>query len=132
METTAGEREEVRLELPSEPPSIKRARDAVSLLAEHVGASAGDVKLAVSEAVTNAVVHGFRDRAPGTISVEARMRDGLLFVTVADDGIGMLPNPDSGGLGLGLSLITQLAHDVRFDSDESGVTVTMRFEVSSQ
>ena len=132
METTAGEREEVRLELASEPPSIKRARDAVSLLAEQVGASAGDVKLAVSEAVTNAVVHGYRDRSPGTISVGARMRDGLLLVTVADDGIGMLPNPDSGGLGLGLSLITQLAHDVRFDSDGSGVTVTMRFEVSSQ
>src|SRR5699024_1660438 len=57
----------VQLDLPSAPPSIKRARDAVAALAETVGAPAADVKLAVSEAVTNAVVHAFRDRPPGTI-----------------------------------------------------------------
>jgi serine/threonine-protein kinase RsbW/stage II sporulation protein AB (anti-sigma F factor) len=121
----------VRLQLKSEPRSIKRARDAVSAFAERVGASARDVKLAVSEAVTNAVVHAFRGRAAGTISVEARMSSGLLLVVVADDGIGMVPNPDSAGLGMGLSLITQLAHDVRFDSGGEGVTVSMRFEVAA-
>ncbi len=129
MEMSAGE--VVQLQLASEPPSIKRARDAVSELAERSGASAPDVKLAVSEAVTNAVVHAFRGREAGTISVEARMNRGLLLVVVADDGIGMLPNPDSTGLGVGLSLIAQLAHDVRFDSDGGGVTISMRFEVAA-
>jgi two-component sensor histidine kinase len=118
----------VKLDLPSAPPSIKRARDAVASLAENVGASAGDVKLAVSEAVTNAVVHAFRDRAPGTISVKAEVDHGELVVIVADDGSGMRPNPDSTGLGLGISLITSLAREARFDSSPNGLTVSMTFE----
>ena len=132
MVTTAGERESVALELASEPSSIKRARDAVSDLAERVGASVRDVKLAVSEAVTNAVVHAFRGRNPGRISVEARMNRGMLLVVVADNGIGMVPNPDSTGLGMGLSLISQVAHDVHIDSGSGGVRVSMSFEVPSR
>ena len=46
MQAAAKDREEVRLELPSEPGSIKRARDAVASLAERVGVPANDVKLA--------------------------------------------------------------------------------------
>src|SRR5687768_6007502 len=65
--------EEVRLELPSEPSSIKRARDAVAALAHRVGVPVPDVKLAVSEAVSNSVTHAFRDRPQGTISVRARI-----------------------------------------------------------
>lgn len=121
----------VQLDLPSAPPSIKRARDAVAALAESAGAPAGDVRLAVSEAVTNAVVHAYRDRAPGTISVEAKIDEGVLLVVVADDGIGMRPNPDSPGLGLGISLITTLSGEARFDSSSEGLTVSMTFEVAA-
>jgi two-component sensor histidine kinase len=122
----------VKLDLPSAPPSIKRARDAVAPLAENVGASPGDVKLAVSEAVTNAVVHAFRDRAPGTISVKAEVDRGRLVVVVADDGCGMRPNPDSAGLGLGISLITSLSREARFDSSPNGLTVSMTFEAATR
>lgn len=121
----------VRLDLPSAPPSIKRARDAVAELAQRAGAPAGDVKLAVSEAVTNAVVHAFRDRAPGTISVKADVDEGRLVVVVADDGTGMRPNPDSAGLGLGISLITSLSGEARFDSSPDGLTVSMVFEAAA-
>jgi serine/threonine-protein kinase RsbW/stage II sporulation protein AB (anti-sigma F factor) len=121
----------VRLDLPSAPPSIKRARDAVAELAEVAGAPAGDVRLAVSEAVTNAVVHAFRDRAPGTISVKADIDRGRLVVVVADDGIGMRPNPDSAGLGLGISLITTLSGEARFDSSPNGLTVSMVFQAAA-
>lgn len=118
---------EMRLELPSEAGSVKRARDAVVPLAERAGARVGDVKLAVSEAVSNAVTHAFRDRAAGTISVRARIERGRLIVVVADDGTGMRPNLDSPGLGFGISLITELAGDVRFDSSPAGLTVSMSF-----
>jgi anti-sigma regulatory factor (Ser/Thr protein kinase) len=118
---------EVRLELPSEPSSIKQARDAVAGLAERIGVPVADVKLAVSEAVSNSVLHAFRGRAAGTISVRARTDQGKLFVVVADDGTGMRPNLDSPGLGFGLSLITKLAADVTFDSSADGLTVSMSF-----
>ena len=40
----------------------------------------------------------------------------------------MKPNLESPGLGVGISLITTLATDVRFDSTENGLTVSMSFE----
>jgi anti-sigma regulatory factor (Ser/Thr protein kinase) len=119
--------DEVRLDLPSEPSSIKRARDAVAVLAEEVGVPVGDVKLAVSEAVSNSVTHAFRDGATGTISVRARTQRGKLIVVIADDGTGMRPNVNSPGLGFGISLITKMAGDVRFDSSPAGLTVSMSF-----
>jgi serine/threonine-protein kinase RsbW len=128
MQACAKDREEVRLELPSEPDSIKRARDEVARLAELAGVPVADVKLAVSEAVSNAVIHAFRGAAPGRISVRARVERDRLLVTVADDGSGMRPNVDSPGLGFGISLITRMARDVRFDSSPAGLTVSMSFE----
>ena len=118
---------EVNLNLSSDAASIKRARDAVSELAGRVGVPVADVKLAVSEAVSNAVMHAFRGRDPGTISVRARIDRDRLIVVVADDGTGMRPNVDSPGLGFGISLITRMAGDVRFDSSPKGLTVSMSF-----
>ena len=121
---------ELELELPSEPTSVRVARHAVAAVARTCGAPEADVKLAVSEAVSNAVTHAFRDRDPGKIMVGARVDRGKLLVTIADDGSGMRPNLDSKGLGLGISLITKLAGDVRFDSSERGLTVSMSFATS--
>jgi len=92
-----------------------------------------DVRLAVSEAVTNAVVHAFRDRADGgTISVSAAVDDSELEIVVRDDGSGMAPRPDSRGLGLGLPLIRRVADG--FDHREppgGGTEVWMRFALSA-
>jgi serine/threonine-protein kinase RsbW/stage II sporulation protein AB (anti-sigma F factor) len=121
----------INLELPPVPASIKRARDAVGTLANKVGAPTADVRLAVSEAVTNAVVHAFRDGSRGKIAVEAHVARDRLVVVVSDDGDGMRPNPESGGLGLGIPLITRLAQDARFDSSARGLTVSMSFEAQA-
>jgi anti-sigma regulatory factor (Ser/Thr protein kinase) len=123
---------EVELELPSEARSVAVARRAAGDLARSVGAPEGDVKLAVSEAVTNSILHAFRDRDPGTIVVSGRVERGRLIVAVGDDGTGMRPNLESAGLGLGISLITKLASDVRFDSSDSGTTVSMSFPVDAR
>ncbi len=127
MQAAAKDRDEVKLELPSDPRSIKRARDAVAELAERAGVPVSDVKLAVSEAVSNSITHAFRDRDAGTISVRARTEGDKLIVVVADDGSGMRPNVNSPGLGFGISLITKMAGDVRFDSSPAGLTVSMSF-----
>ncbi len=48
-----------------------------------------DVKTAVSEAVTNAVVHGYRKK-DGKVTLEAKLReDGTLKITVSDKGVGI-------------------------------------------
>jgi len=73
-----------------------------------------DLRLAVSEAVTNAVVHAFRSRprAEGQITVSLTVRAPELKLVVRDNGDGMAPRDDSPGLGLGLPLISSLAHQM--------------------
>ena len=65
------------------------------------------VKLAVSEAVTNAVVHAYVGaEQPGEVRVDAPRRATTdVLVTVSDDGCGMVPRLDSPGLGVGLPFI---------------------------
>ena len=49
----------------------------------------GDVKTSVSEAVTNAIIHGYRSGA-GTVRVKAQLDDGgELTVDVIDNGCGI-------------------------------------------
>jgi anti-sigma regulatory factor (Ser/Thr protein kinase) len=118
---------EVRLDLPCEPESVGTARNGVAAMAERLGAAVDDVKIAVSEAVGNAIVHAYRDGKSGGIRVFGREERGRLVVTVADDGIGMAPHPTSPGLRIGIPLITKLCDDVRFSSSEEGTTVSMSF-----
>jgi anti-sigma regulatory factor (Ser/Thr protein kinase)/PAS domain-containing protein len=99
-------------ELPAREASVPELRGAVQGFASQHGAPAdvlSDVALAVSEAVTNAVMHAFFDRDQGTVRVAVRAGTDEIVVVVADDGRGMQPRPDSPGLGMGLPLIGQLA-----------------------
>jgi serine/threonine-protein kinase RsbW/stage II sporulation protein AB (anti-sigma F factor) len=95
-----------------------------------------DVRLAVSEAVTNAVVHAFRGcDEPGTLIVTATVRAGeWIEVYVTDDGAGMAPRDDSPGLGLGLPLIRHLADqfDHRRPSTGVGTELWMRFSFAQR
>lgn len=48
-----------------------------------------DVKTAVSEAVTNAIIHGYENKKNGTVKIEASIEENELTVIVIDDGIGI-------------------------------------------
>ena len=120
----------MQLDLSSEATNVAVARDALAKLARRVGARVDDVRIAVSEAVGNAVVHAYRGGATGTIRVTGRCQRGRLVVTVADDGMGMTPNPGNPGLRVGIPLITKLCDDVRFTSSEKGTVVSMSFVTS--
>ncbi len=49
----------------------------------------GDIKTSVSEAVTNAIVHGYREKG-GTVTMRARLsQSGVLTVEIADKGCGI-------------------------------------------
>jgi serine/threonine-protein kinase RsbW len=81
-----------------------------------------DVALAVSEAATNAVTHGYVDREPGRFRIEVETLDDELEVLVEDDGRGMVPRPDSPGLGLGLPLIATVADRFETHTTPAGGT----------
>lgn len=117
----------VSLELPAEPKSIPRLRHAVAELAKRCDADLSDVALGVSEAVTNAVVHAYRQGRLGAVAVRAWIQDSHLVIRVTDRGEGMRPHPEWSGLGLGLTVIRSVAEEATFDSSDDGVAVTMRF-----
>jgi anti-sigma regulatory factor (Ser/Thr protein kinase) len=107
----------------------------VSFAREHgvAGSPLAGLQLAVSEAVTNAVVHAFRDaEKPGTVMVSISVvpREEV-EVTVCDDGGGLAPRDDSPGLGLGLALIERVADHMEVRPPRSGVgtELWMRFGI---
>ncbi len=87
-----------------------------------------DVRLAVTEACANVVVHAYPEGHEGPMEVVASMREGSLTVLVRDWGRGIRPRPDSPGLGLGLSLIAALAEQLQLGhNDEEHTEVRMTF-----
>ena len=121
-----------RLQLEFEPMrrSVRACRQAVAEYADRVGADSSVVSLAVSEAASNVVFHAYREgREPHPFMVRAEVDADRLIVAVSDRGSGMQPNPDSPGLGLGLSIIGNVSDSVEFDSTSDGLTVTMCFRL---
>ena len=85
--------------------------------------------LALSEVVTNAVVHGYRG-GEGEVRVAAEHADDQLLLSVADRGHGMAPRPDSPGLGVGLPLVGRIASRVDITAEAGGGTlVSMSFSL---
>src|SRR5437868_4006989 len=115
--------------LPAVPESVGRARRMLADFASAAGASARkteDVRLASSEALTNAVLHAYRGEE-GMVHVTAALVSNDLWVLIADDGYGLGPQAQTPGLGLGLGLIAQLTDYLAIGPRTSGGTeVRMR------
>ncbi len=92
---------------------------------------ATDVKLAVSEACANVVMHAYAGGEPGALEVEAEPDGDLLRIVVRDEGGGIRPRPDSPGAGLGLPLIAALSEwvEVRRDETSHSTELVMTFQV---
>ncbi|HYR63638.1 MAG TPA: PAS domain S-box protein [Actinomycetota bacterium] len=91
-----------RLSVTTDPHHLGPLRQALSRWLSHVGASPDerrDIILAVSEAVTNSMVHayGYED---GMVDVEARGEGEGVTVTVRDTGNWRFRETSSGGRGL--------------------------------
>jgi serine/threonine-protein kinase RsbW len=108
---------------------VTELRRAVAEFATAAGlppALGHDVRLCVSEALSNAVLHAFRDRRDGdlgTVSASAEVRSGELVILIADDGMGFSVRDDSPGMGLGLPLISALASSLEITASEQGGTL---------
>jgi len=114
--------------LPAEPRSASRARRAVLEALSGIAVDKDAVGVVVSEAVTNAVVHAYRDREqPGLVHVCASLDDDGIEVAVDDDGLGMRPRIDSPGVGLGLPLMGDLADRVEVSSRGPGTRIAAFF-----
>jgi anti-sigma regulatory factor (Ser/Thr protein kinase) len=125
---------DLELRLPARPENVAVARHAIGGFADVLDLpdqTLADVKLAVTEACTNVVVHAYAG-GDGPMGLLATIVDDVLRVVVVDQGRGMLPRPDSPGLGLGLPLIATLTESLELGTGEDDQTeVRMTFRLTA-
>lgn len=92
VDFSANVENEMRLFLPAKSVNEGMARAAVAAFCAQLDPSAlelADLKCAVSEAVTNCIVHAYRD-TEGEIEIDVKLCEGrLVSVSVCDKGCGI-------------------------------------------
>jgi len=123
----------LELALPAVSASVRRARDAVGDAVAGLGGDqrlADDVRLCVSEAVTNVVRHAYAGAPRGNTEIVVERDDDDLNVVVRDTGIGVAPARRSRSGGFGLKIIAKLTARYSFTSTPSmGTEVRMVFRL---
>jgi anti-sigma regulatory factor (Ser/Thr protein kinase) len=90
------------------------------------------VRLAVSEAVTNVVLHAYLNR-PGEVRLTVAVTEGEFWVLVTDDGRGHQTTPVSPGLGWGLALIANACQDFMvMERSGGGTELCMSFPLEQR
>ncbi len=122
------------LTLPARAENVAVVRHAIGGLGDALDVDdqvLADVKLAVTEACTNVVVHAYGGE-DGPMEIAASVSPERLMVAIRDEGRGMLPRPDSPGLGLGLPLIATLAETLELGrslDDRTEVRMSFRLDL---
>ncbi|MCD7770348.1 MAG: anti-sigma F factor [Oscillospiraceae bacterium] len=134
----------IKLEFPARSVNEGFARAAAAAFAAQMDPTLeelGDIKTAVSEAVTNAIVHAYPD-ALGTVVMRLRILEGnVLEITIRDKGRGipdvkqaMEPLFSTGGeerSGMGFTIMDSFMDGLRVRSAvDKGTTVTMSKRIS--
>ena len=99
------------------------------------GGTVLELKLAVDEACTNIIQHGYRGMDPGSIILSFRIEPGRILVQITDFGHvfepASAPRPDMAAAledrapgGMGLFLIYQTMDNIDYQSSEDGNTLT--------
>ena len=128
------------MEIPSKSLNESFARTAVACFAAQMDPTLdelGDIKTAVSEAVTNCIVHAYPDTL-GQISIRCRiLKDRVLDVVIKDKGVGIAdldqarkPTFTTGGpdrSGMGITIMETFMSELHIHSQPGkGTTVHMR------
>lgn len=131
---------EMKIIFLSVPENESFARVAVSAFAVQLNPTLdvlADIKTAVSEAVTNAIVHGYRESMGDVILEAVLYQNGILQITVQDKGCGIenieqamqpfftsQPEKERSGMGFSVMLTFMDKVDVKSTPNE-GTTVIM-------
>ena len=131
------------LEFPSRSANEAFARSAVACFASQLDPTMdelGDIRTAVSEAVTNCIVHAYPDQL-GNITLRCRiLKDNILDIVVKDKGIGIpdvdqarRPSFTTGGAdrsGMGFTIMESFMTSLEITSSAGkGTMVHMRRKI---
>ncbi len=129
----------MKLEFPSISENERFARTSVAAFIAQLNPTLDemeDIKAAVSEAVTNSIIHGYKDTC-GTVFVSCSYEDSLIKIEISDFGCGienvelaMTPlytgSEDSERSGLGFTVMETFMDGIEVKSQKGkGTTVTL-------
>ncbi len=111
----------------SKSENIALARIAVASFASELNftlAEIEEIKVAISEAVSNAIIHGYQ-KETGEIKIKMSLVDGILKIEIADQGQGIKNisqvaddcYTNNGRMGLGLTFIDSFMNDFKIESE---------------
>lgn len=135
------------LELPAITENEAFARSTVAAFCIALNPSLeqiNDIKTAVSEAVTNCIVHAYRERKDGKIYMQVGIENNALSILIRDDGCGiadvtqaMQPfyttMPEQERSGMGFTVMRTFMDEVEVQSQPNqGTTVRMRKTIQTE
>ena len=108
----------------ADPQSVGTVRRLLVARAAELGAD-GDLRdrvaLAVSEAMSNVVMHAYPDKPePGEVTARLVNRNATLEISILDRGVGLVPRADSPGMGVGLGLMARSAQAMHVRTPPGG------------
>ena len=92
-----------------------------------------DVKTAVSEAVTNSIIHGYENKEDGIVRIEAEINKNEVTIVIVDNGIGIddinqameplyTSRPDLERSGMGFTVMETFMDELRVESQKGNGT----------
>lgn len=124
------------IEIGSDLNNIPKVESLIDQVCEDLKLSEdyyGNILIAVTEAVNNAIIHGNKNEASKTVKVDVTKQNGGVVFSVADQGEGFdfenLPDPTAPENlekpdGRGIFLMKNLSDDVKFELNGSKVSIT--------
>ncbi|WP_027964516.1 anti-sigma F factor [Halalkalibacillus halophilus] len=103
-----------------------------------------EVKTVVSEAVTNAIIHGYKEDESSLVYVECQIEDGEVVLTIRDEGEGIgsleealepmyTSRPELERSGMGFTIMENFMDDIQVNSSiGQGTTVILRKKFQKQ
>jgi len=137
----------IKLEMESKPENTSLARVVTAGFLTPYDVSVGDmvdIKTAVSEAVTNAMIHGYADVSDGIVTMELSVRERVLTIKISDKGVGIediesakeplfTTKPEMERSGLGFTVMESFMDAVEIVSNPgAGTTVAMTRKLGVQ
>ena len=137
-------KQEMKLEIQSIPSNEAFARVVVAAFLTRLNPTmeeVADIKTAISEAVTNAILHGYNQDAVGMVHMRCELEGNLMTIVISDQGVGIenieqameplyTSKPELERSGMGFSFMEAFMDEISVESELGrGTLVKMQKEI---